>query len=400
METAELLEIVARDEDSKHQFKANITNAQSLSEELVAFSNSGGGRIFIGVNNDGTFSGLTREDMGRLNQLVSNTSTNNVRPPINPRSENVSTPGGLVMVVTVADGISKPYMDNNGAIWVKSGSDKRKVTSREEIQRMFQSAGLIHGDEIPANGLTIADLDSDYFKDFFKRQFGASVDEQDIPMPKLLENMNLMKDGVLNISGALLFAKNPSFRLPVFIVKAVAYPGTGIDEEKYIDSLDILGKIADVFQKSMSFVDGNITHTQEDQGVNAQGVPEIPRIVFEELIANALIHRDYFVSAPVRMFVFSDRVEIISPGHLPNNLTIENIKSGNSNIRNPILASYAAKMLPYRGLGSGIIRALKAYPDIEFENDTDGNLFKVTVGRQNIGNGNSWSIQSNRRRID
>ncbi|MCH8957690.1 ATP-dependent DNA helicase RecG, partial [candidate division KSB1 bacterium] len=124
-------------------------------------------------------------------------------------------------------------------------------------------------------------------------------------------------------------------------------------------------------------------------GINASGTPEIPRIVFEELIANALIHRDYFVSAPVRMFIFSDRVEIISPGCLPNNLTIENIKSGNSNIRNPILASYATKILPYRGLGSGIIRALKAYPDIEFENDADGNLFKVTVLRQIIGNGNS-----------
>ena len=137
METSELLEIVARDEDGKHQFKANITNAQSLSEELAAFSNSGGGRIFIGVSNDGTFSGLTRQDMGRLNQLVANTSSNNVRPPINVQTENVSTPNGLAIVVTVPDGISKPYMDNNGAIWVKSGADKRKVTSREEIQRMF-----------------------------------------------------------------------------------------------------------------------------------------------------------------------------------------------------------------------------------------------------------------------
>lgn len=389
METKELLEIIARDEDGKHQFKANIRNAQSLSEELVAFSNSGGGMIFIGVGDDGTLSSLVREDMGRLNQLVANTSSNNVRPPVNVQTENIAVPDGLVMVVTVADGISKPYMDNNGVIWVKSGSDKRKVTSREEIQRLFQSAGLIHGDEIPANGLSVADLDADYFKNFFKKQFGGSMDEQDLPMPKLLENMNLMKDGVLNVSGALLFAKNPSFRLPVFIVKAVAYPGTAIDVEKYIDSQDISGKIADVFQKSMSFVDGNIRHPQKDQGINAPGAPEIPKIVFEELIANALIHRDYFVSAPVRMFVFSDRVEIISPGHLPNNLTIENIKSGNSNIRNPILASYATKILPYRGLGSGIIRALKAYPDIEFENDTDGNLFKVTVLRQISGNGNS-----------
>ncbi len=145
---------------------------------------------------------------------------------------------------------------------------------------------------------------------------------------------------------------------------------------------DITGKIADIFQKSMSFVLGNIRHIQGEQNVNAPGEPEIPQLSLEELIANALIHRDYFISAPVRLFVFDDRVEIISPGHLPNNLTIENIKRGYSNIRNPILASYATKILPYRGLGSGIIRALRAYPHIDFENDRTGNQFKVIIWRR------------------
>ena len=382
MEAGELLEIIARGEDSKHQLKANSTNANSLAGEMVAFSNSGGGRIFIGVSDDGSFAGLTREDMGRVNQLVSNAASQNVRPPINPQTENVSARDGLVMVVTVLDGVSKPYMDNNGAVWVKSGSDKRKVTSRDELQRMYQSAGLIHGDEIPAKGLTVADLDTEYFRSFFERTFGSPLDEEDLPLPGILENMNLMKDGILNVSGAALFARDPSLRLPVFIVKAVSYPGVEIDTGSYIDSQDLTGKVGDLFQKSMGFVLGNIRHTQNGQSVNAVGEPEIPRIALEELISNALIHRDYFVSAPVRICVFQDRVEILSPGHLPNNLTIENIRSGNSNIRNPILASYATKILPYRGLGGGIIRALKVHPDIDFEDDHDGNQFKAIVGRR------------------
>ena len=385
METAELLEIVARDEDGRHQFKANVTNAQQLFEELVAFSNSGGGRIFIGVNNDGTFSGLTREDMERLNQLISNTCTQNVHPPINVRTENVAVASGLVMVVEVADGIGKPYMDNKGAILVKSGADKRKVTSREDIQRMSQKAGLIHGDEIPANGVTLADLDRDYFDAFFEKNFGESVDAQDVPLAAILENMNLMEAGVFNVSGVLLFTKNPSVRLPAFVVKAIAYPGADIDIEKYLDSEDFSGKIENQYRGGMSFVLRNLRHIQKDQGINTLGIPEVPKIVFEELIANALIHRDYFISAPVRIFIYSNRIEIISPGHLPNNLTVENIKSGNSNIRNPILASYATKILPYRGLGSGIIRALKAYPRIDFENDVEGNLFKAIVWREENG---------------
>ena len=381
METAELLEIIGRDEDSKHQFKANITNETSLAQEMVAFSNSGGGSIFIGVSNDGTFTGLGREDIGRLNQLVSNAASQQVRPPINPQTENIATPDGLVMRVVVPDGISKPYMDKNGVIWVKSGADKRKATSREEIQRLYQSAGLIHGDEIPVPGMTVSDLDVDYFKAFFEKNFGETLEQQDVSLPDILHNMNLMKDGVLNISGALLFAKNPSYKLPTFIVKAIAFLGNDIHETNYQDSRDITGKLADVFQQAMSFVLGNIHHIQGNQDVNAPGQPEIPPIALEELIANALIHRDYFVSAPIRLFVFDNRMEIISPGHLPNNLTVENIKRGNSNIRNPILASYATKILPYRGLGSGITRALKAYPHICFDDDRDGNLFKVIIQR-------------------
>lgn len=385
METTELLEIIARDEDSKHQFKANVTNAISLSQEMLAFSNSGGGAIFIGVSDDGTFAGLTREDMGRLNQLVSNAASEHVRPPINPQSENIATPEGLVMRVVVSDGVSKPYMDKGGVIWVKSGADKRKATSREEIQRLYQSAGLIHGDEIPVPGLTVADLDVDYFKAFFENKFLESLDKQDISLPQILHNMKLMKEGVLNISGALLFAKKPNFKLPIFIVKAIAFSGNEIHGTDYQDSRDITGKIADVFQQSMSFVLGNIRHEQGDQDVNAPGQPEIPSITLEELIANALIHRDYFVSAPIRIFVFDNRVEIISPGHLPNNLTVENIKIGISNIRNPIMASYATMLLPYRGLGSGITRALQAYSNIHFDDDQDGNQFKVTIWRSMNG---------------
>lgn len=380
METTELIEIIARGEDSKNQFKENFHNVDSLASEIVAFSNSGGGKIFIGVEDKNwTVIGLSKNDVSRINQLISNAATQSVRPPINPVSENINHPDGLVIVLTIPDGISKPYMDNKAAIWVKNGSDKRKVTSREEMQRMFQSAGLLHGDEVPANGLTVAEVDLPFFKGFFQKEYGETLDEQENSLQAIFENMNLAKSSYLNIAGALLFAKQTQFRLPAFIVKAIAYPETDIDEERYIDSRDIAGKISDVFQQVKSFLVTNTQHGQSEKSVNSTGESVIPVIVFEELVANALIHRDYFISAPIRIFIFSDRIEIISPGHLPNNLTIENIKSGNSNIRNPILASFATKLLPYRGLGNGIRRALKAYSNIEFIDDRENNIFKVII---------------------
>lgn len=382
METQELLAIIARDEDNRHQFKADVNNASSLGAEMVAFSNGTGGLILIGVNNgDGSRSGLTREDIGRINQVIANAATNNVRPPINPVTENIQLPDGLVIAVHIEQGISKPYMDTQGYVWVKNGSDKRRVTAREELQRMFQEAALIHADETLVSGTSVADIDQEFFDSFFEGEYGERVEEQGVSRSQLLENMNLAKNGQLNICGTLLFASRPQIRLPVFIVKAVAFPGVDIEDEHYIDSQDINGKLSDVFQKVLGFVLANIRHIQNKQSFNSLGEPEIPRIVLEELISNALIHRDYFVSAPVKVLVFADRIEIISPGHLPNNLTIENIKMGNSNIRNPILASFASKVLPYRGLGSGIKRAIKAYPDIELIDNREGNTFKAIISR-------------------
>ncbi|MGD0960985.1 MAG: RNA-binding domain-containing protein [Methylomonas sp.] len=388
MEITELLSIIANGEDSRRQFKANISSPNSLAAEMAAFSNSQGGYLLIGVNNDGTIAGLTSEDIRQLNQDISNVATNNVKPAINPITQNIALPGGMVIVVTIAQGLSKPYMDAQGYIWVKNGADKRRVTAREELQRMFQESSLVHADETPVQGTSVADVDMELFEHFFEQFIGESLLAQEIPLVQLMENMNLMKDGRLNISGTLLFAKRPQLRLPVFIVKAVAFPGQNIEDATYIDSQDINGKLSDVFQKTLNFVLSNIRHIQKEQGFNSLGEPEIPRIVLEELIANALIHRDYFISAPVKVLVFADRLEIISPGHLPNNLTVENIKLGNSNVRNPILASFAPRVLPYRGLGSGILRALKAYPDIDFVDDREGNAFKVIIRRgRAIGQG-------------
>ncbi len=298
---------------------------------------------------------------------------------MNPLTENVSHPDGTVLVITIPEGISKPYMDKNGTIWVKSSADKRRATSREEIQRLFQQASLVYADETPVPGLGVGDIDMPYFELFFKDQFGESLADHNVPLPQILANMNLMNGGFLNVAASLLFAKAPQFRLPAFIVKAVAYPGNSIEDQRYLDSRDIVGKLADVFQQTLGFVVSNTRAIQGEQSINSIGEAAVPRIVWEELLANALVHRDYFVTAPVRIFVYANRVEIISPGHLPNNLTVENIKAGNSNIRNPILASFSAKLLPYRGLGSGVLRALKEYPEIEFVDDREGNLFKVIV---------------------
>lgn len=382
MEAIDVITAISRGEDSQTQFKRNINNSESLAGELVAFSNSDGGNIFVGVDDNGSIFGLSNDDLRRINQLISSTATDHVKPAINVTTRNIDIDGNIVLVIGVPKGLNKPYMDNSGVIWVKNGSDKRRVTAREELQRLFQSSNLIHADENISSNMTIADIDMDTFRSYFEMRYKEALSEQHQPLEQLISNMNLGKDGQLNLAGALLFGNNPSTYFPQFIVKAVVFPGDTVTSDSYIDSKDIKGRLSDIFFQTVSFLRSNIRQIQKDQGFNSLGEDEIPKEVFDELVANALIHRDYFISAPVRVFVFNDRIEIISPGHLPNNLTVENIKMGNSNMRNPILASFAINMLPYRGIGSGILRALENYSDIDFIDDRVGNIFKCVIGRK------------------
>jgi len=386
MEAIELIELIGRGEDSRTQLKRNINNPESLAGDLVAFSNSKGGKIIIGINDHGAVIGLSADDIRRINQLLSNTATNLVRPSINPTTENISTAGGqLVMVVTVPEGLSKPYSDNSGVFWVKSGSDKRRVTAREEIQRLLQSADLVHADEVPVGGATTTDIDSHHFQEFFERQYAEPLEkalERDgISLVQLLQNLGLARDNTLNLAGLLLFGRDPQRHRPEFVVKAVSFVGNDPAGTQYRDSEDIKGCLRDLHKSMMSFLTRNLRRIQGDKGINTEGNLEIPVAALEELVVNMLLHRDYFISAPWRIFVFDNRIELISPGSLPNNLTVENIRNGVSVIRNPLIASFGTKELPYRGIGTGIRRALAAVPTLNFESDHNRNLFTATIPR-------------------
>lgn len=379
-----LLSQITLGEDSSRQFKSDVHNCDSLAAEMAAFANCDGGVIYIGVEDNGKATGLSTKDVSRINQLISNAASQHIRSPLTVVTQNIALDSGrLVVVLTVPKGIDKPYFDKNGVIWLKSGADKRRVNSKEELRRLFQISDQFHADELPTKA-GVEKLDKLLFRDFLRDVYKIEYPEQEKDLIRLLQNMNLAtEDGFLNLAGVLMFSEQPEWIKPQFVIKAIRYPGNKIHGSEYLDSEDFGGSLTKIFENSISFVMRNLHKIQSGRGVNAPGLPEIAESVFEELLVNALVHRDYLVSAPIRLFIFDDRIEIISPGHLPNNLTIEKIRNGNSNIRNPIIASFVAKgLLPYHGLGSGIKRAVELWPDIDFTEDRDGCLFTVTVHRK------------------
>ena len=266
----------------------------------------------------------------------------------------------------------------------ESGANKRRVTSREEIQRMLQSSDLIHADEVPVNGTASIDIDMGRLEAFFMKNYGERLGETGISLYQVLNNLGLARDMKLNLAGLMLFGRNPQRYRPAFVVKAVSFFGNDPAGDKYRDSQDIDGRLGDLCKETISFLMRNLRRVQNEKGFNSTGDLEVSPVALEELVANMLLHRDYFISAPWRVFMFDDRIELISPGALPNNITLENIRHGVSVIRNPLIVSFATKTgeLPYRGIGTGIRRALAASPGLELESDHERNLFIARIPRR------------------
>jgi len=386
MDAKELLDIIASGETSRVQFKEKIDNDNSIAAEIIAFSNSRGGVILIGVEDkEGRVVGLDYRQLQQYNNKLSTIATDRINPQVFLYTEVVTVPSESgekkVLVVDVAEGINKPYKDNTGVIWIKQGSDKRKLVENNELLRLFQQTGLLHVDEMIVPQTSIDDVKFDRVVEYLKAIKKNGNDDEITVTETLLNNLNILRDGHLTLGGLLFFAKDPQRYQSTFCIKAVSFFGNSIGGTEYRCSQDIKGAIPQMYEEAIRFFTTNLCHVQAGQNFNSVGVLEVSQIALEEIIQNALVHRDYTKNAPVRIMIFDNRIEITSPGSLPNELTIENIKLGNAAVRNNLIVSYAAKLIKYRGFGSGIVRALENQPNIELENDDEVKQFKVIIPR-------------------
>ena len=386
MNAIELFDIINTGETSKVQFKEKMPHSDSIAGEMIAMSNSMGGMIFFGVKDKtGDISGLTYDDIQQYSNTISNIATNNIIPGVYVTTEVVSIDnhgGKKVLVVYVDEGINKPYKNKNGSVFVKQGPDKRRVTDNAEMIRLYQGGTHLLADEMEVFDTSINDINEDKFRDFFYKEFCKSIREKGLSFEQALKAKRVLRNDKLTLAGLLFFGKAPQRFKPAFCIKSVSFFGNKISGKNYRNKPDDLtGTLPDLFEKGMDFFLNNLKYSQQGQSFNSPGILEIAKIALEELLINALVHRDYFKNAPIRLIIFDNRIEIISPGKLPNSLTVEEIKYGNPVIRNNLLVTFSQKTMPFSGLGSGIMRALDEQPNIEFKNDIDGEQFIVKIPR-------------------
>jgi predicted HTH transcriptional regulator len=384
MTVKELRELINLGEDSRTQLKRQFNGVDAVASEIAAMLNSEGGKIIVGVSDQGEIAGV--ECLRELNQWISNACSQKIEPPASVITELLRVDEKRVMVISVALGTDKPYAVDKSTFWVKVGADKRRAT-REELRRLMQASGVSYADEMPLANTHLDDLDRLRFRLFYEEQYGREIESLNLNIERILSNLKLMKHSNLTLAGLLLFGKELQRVRPQFVIKAVAFDGNSPTGTAYLDSEDIGFTLSEQFKNTMGFLSRNLHKLQNEQNFNSTGKWEVPKVALEEAVANTLIHRDYFISSSIRVFVFGDRVEIISPGRLPNTATIESIKAGIQIVRNPILASFAPKLgFPYRGLGTGVPRMIEECRNANLsepqliENKT-GEVFKVIFYR-------------------
>jgi len=392
MNSIELLDILSTGETSKVQFKERITSSDKFAAEIVAMTNSLGGIILLGIRDKtGDIIGLTNNELHDYGTRIANIATENVIPVVYVTTEIVTVEleekAKNILIVNVGEGVNKPYkVSKTLKVYVKQGDTKRQVSDNAEMLRLFQESGNLLADEMEVPNTSIADVNIEEVKKYTEKVLEKTIEETGLEITQLLKNINIIRNIRLTLGGLLFFGINPQKYKPAFCIKAVSFLGNNIEGKNYRDSQDILGTIPKLFKKGMDFFNNNLKYTQQGQNFNSLGILEVSRTALEEVLQNALIHREYFKNAPIRLLIFDNRIELISPGKLPNSLTVENIKSGNAVVRNNLLASYCVNTMYYRGFGSGIKRALKEQPNIEFINDIDGEQFIVKIPRTEINN--------------
>ena len=368
----ELLEIIANGENSGVEFKRDDLRTQDLAKELVAFSNLEGGMVLLGAEDDGTITGLTRQD---LEEWVMSVCRDKIRPAIIPFFEVLRGVKGNkdVAIVRVTRGydVHALWHNNTNRYLMRVGTQSREA-SPEELARLFQQRGSIRAELRPVSGATLAHLDRrrlrNYFGDIRRQDVPADDDEE--AWQSLLINTEIMTEEGVTVGGMLLFGKTPNRFLPHAGLDAVAYPGTEPDYDAQ-ERTALRGPMTPLFSKggdivenglveqALDFVQRNTRVTVEAQGGRRVERPVYPPDALREGIVNALIHRDYLLtSTDIELAVYSDRLEIVSPGRLPNGITPDRMRAGTRAARNQILKDMMRDYRYLEHMGMGIPRKI------------------------------------------
>lgn len=389
MLTAEELLILLQDVESDRIERTIATSkTDKFCEAICAFANDypnhrQPGYLVIGANDDGSLAGLNITDE-LLRNLAAIRADGNVLPAPAMSVEKISLPGGDVAVVEVLPSTAPPVR-YRGRIYIRVGPRKAVANEQEERVLSERRSSLISTfDAHPVPGANIGDISLRLFEEYRSFAVDAQViaDNHRSTEEKLasLRCYDLLAQ-LPTVAGILLFGNNPRFYMPGAYVQFLKFPGTSMTERPD-DELEVSGDLRQVIETLRGkIVAYNRAPLIQGSGFRDSSAPLYPEWALRELLNNAVMHRDYAATSPIRFYWFSDRIEIQSPGGLYGTVTPETLTRRNS-YRNPVLAEALKTMDYVNRYGYGIQRAqalLEANGNPQAEFEIDDRVFAVTV---------------------
>jgi ATP-dependent DNA helicase RecG len=354
----ELAALIANGEDSFTEFKSPEVTNRDLAKELCAFVNAGGGRVLLGVDDDGSIVGADAWDEER----VMNIARTSIDPPIVPAYQRLGGQNGdeVVVVVTVDQGSEKPYsVGSSGGgrhYYVRVGSTSREA-SREELIRLTQSSGAVAGDLRPVLGAEEDDLDDALLANRFSGRRTIVWEKLSEPEKRdVLVNAEILhaRTHGPTVAGLLCYGRAPQERMPYATVSCVSYRGM-VPERELLDHAEIGGRLDEQIVASAAFIERNLRSASSVEGLKRMNVPRPSPESFREVVANAVTHRHYGIAGPTHIRVYADRVEVVSPGQLPNGVTPDAMRVGVSVRRNQFLVQHLEALGLVDAVGRGVV---------------------------------------------
>lgn len=376
----DLKEIIRQGENSSVEFKSSRVRPDSLAKEIVALSNSSGGIIIIGLNDEGEIEGIDNEF--EYEEWIMNISRNNVIPEVDLEVTKKKIDNKEIILVNIPKGIRKPYQTNKNEFLVRVGSTNRNA-SQQELLRLFQKSGFFHFDLTGVDGTYLKDINLAKVDNYFARYDIDFINESEEDKISLLKNTDILtEDSKATVGGLLIFGINPQRYLLNASISFARFKcekiGSDLLDKKVIDgNLDIQ------IDTAFSLVKNNIvTPSKIVKTKRVEETKTYPDKVFRELIVNACIHRNYSIlGSRIRILFFDDRIEFISPGRLPNTVTIDKLKAGVSYAVNPVIVKFMENLRYIDKLGRGLPMVYQEAKNlgkrVEFEEI--GEEFKVTL---------------------
>ena len=408
MTKSQLLEIVAGGENSGVEFKRDGLRPEQLAKESVALANFQGGRVLLGVEDDGSVSGVRRPDLERW--VMDAVFGQVVHPMILPYYEEVEMGDGLrVAVITVAQGVTKPYVVRSRGredVYVRIGSTSRLAT-REQQAQLFAAGGLVQADLLPVSGSKLGDLSKERLEDYlitFLRHDG--VPQDDNAWHQQLAALGFMTERpegppLCTVGGLALFGYRPRRLLRNAGIRWMCFRGEDKEYEALDDQLidgpmvglwrvvgggrqlaetGVIERLMDAMRPFVSEETANMA-----ESFRRERRWHYPPDALRESVVNALAHRDWTRNGDVEVVRYADRVEVTSPGALRNGMTVAKMVAGQRVPRNTlisdVLRDYGYADARGMGVRTKIIPLMRAENGVEPEFEATPDYLRLTLPR-------------------